>query len=115
MDVYLKLPGHAGTSLRKGYRGWLALELLEFERPVLEKESASFTIYRLQDALSRVFKRQLERRLRFTRIRIHHVEGTEAIAKLRFDHVTVSGWSVDPTHFESTERVSFVAGRWQYE
>lgn len=101
--------------MRKGYRGWLALEELQFDRPLLEKEAASFTVYRLQDALSRVFARQLEKRQSFSRIRVHHVEGTEAISKLRFDKVQVARWSVDATHFETTEKITFRAASWRYE
>lgn len=118
MDVYLKLPGHAGASARKGYRGWLPLELVEFERPLLEKEPTHFTAYRPQDSLSRVFARHLEKKLPFARIRVHYVEGTGAISKLRFDDVRVTGWSVKARAnggVEAQERVEFLAERWQYD
>ena len=35
MDVYLKLPGHAGASVRSGYRHWMEVPTLQFERPAL--------------------------------------------------------------------------------
>ena len=40
MDIYLKLPGHAGASVRRGYRHWLEVQQLLFDRPLLEKDAA---------------------------------------------------------------------------
>jgi len=115
MDVYLKLPGHAGTVARPGYKGWLKVDELRFERPLLEKEPAGFTVLRVQDALSWVLKRRMANRRAFSRIRIHHVEGNDVLARLRFDGVRVTEVAVDGAAFDAKERVGFTADRWQAE
>lgn len=115
MQVYLKFPGHAAASLRSGYRHWLAVQTLQFERPLLEKEAAEFTIHKALDALSPVLADHAGSRTRFRIIRLHHVEGSQAVLRLRFDDVVIRGVSIDGAADEAMERVTFSAGRWQLE
>lgn len=115
MDVYLKLPGYAGSSKRAGYRGWLPIDELRFERPRLEKDRAVFTVYRTQDALSYTLAERHRSERPYSRIRIHHVEGSEPVARLRFDAVRVAAIEVDTQAYESTERVTFEAASWMVE
>lgn len=115
MDVYLKLPGYAGSATRAGHRGWLPIESLSFERPLLEKETAEFTVYRVQDALSRVLLGRAKSRRAFTRVRVHHVEGSDVLSRLRFDEVFVRAVTVVGSADEAKECVTFRAGRWQPE
>ncbi len=115
MDVYLKLPGHAGSSQRTGYRHWLEVQDLQFERPLLEKDEAEFTIFKSPDALSKVLLGLAESGAPFSRIRVHQVEGSEALGRLRFDQVRVSGLSIEGTGDLAVECVQFRAERWQAE
>ena len=115
MGVYLKLPGHAGSSLRPGYRHWLEVQNLQFDRPLLEKDEAAFTIFKTPDALSNVLLDLASSGQPFSRIRVHQVEGSEALGRLRFDQVRVSGMSVDGTGDLAMECVQFRAERWQAE
>lgn len=115
MQVYLKLPGHAGTSLRSGYRHWLEVQELRFERPLLEKDAAEFTIFKTPDALSKVLQALRKSGAHFSRVRVHRVEGSEALGRLRFDHVSVSRISIDGAGDQAMECVQFRARRWQPE
>lgn len=115
MDVYLKLPGHAGSSMRPGYRHWVEVQELQFERPLLEKDEAEFTIFKTPDALSNVLLGLAASGEPFTRVRVHRVEGSEALARLRFDQVRVSGLSIEGTGDQAMECVQFRAERWQPE
>lgn len=115
MDVYLKLPGHAGASVRHGYRHWMEVQDLRFERPLLEKDAAVFTIFKKPDALTHVLKRQLKAGRAFTRVRVHQVEGSMALGRLRFDHVRVAGLTIDGAGDQAMECVQFRAARWQPE
>lgn len=115
MNLYLSLTGYAGASTRSGYRHWLEIHELQFDRPLLEKDSAEFTIHKTLDALSNVL---LERALsggRFTRVRVHRVEGSEALGRLRFDQVRVSRLTIDGAGELAMECVRFQAERWQPE
>lgn len=115
MDVYLKLPGHAGASRRQGYRHWLKVQDLQFDRPLLEKDAAEFTIFKTPDALSSVFLGLASSGDALTRVRVHRVEGSEALGRLRFDRVRVSGWTIDGAADQAMECVQFRAERWQPE
>lgn len=115
MDVYLKLPGHAGSSVRQGYVHWLEVQSLRFERPRLEKDSAEFTIFKSPDALSNVLLGLAASGDSLRRVCIHHVEGHEALGRLRFDDVRVSGLTIDGTADLAMECVQFQAARWQAE
>ena len=115
MDVYLKLPGHAGASQRTGYRHWLEVQDLRFERPLLEKEAADFTILKTPDALSHVLAALATSGKSFTRIRVHQVEGSEALGRLRFDRVRVRALRIDGAGDQAMECVRFHAERWQPE
>jgi len=115
MHVYLKLPGHAGASQRRGYRHWLEVQELLFERPLLEKERAEFTIYKQPDALSCVLAERAASGEAFVRVRVHGVEGSEAMRRLRFDEVRVRRFTIDGAADAALECVGFVAERWQYE
>ena len=115
MDFYLKLPGHAGTSQRPGYRHWLEVQTLQFERPLLEKEGAEFTIFKMPDALSNVLLGLVSSGRPLRRIRVHQVEGSEALGRLRFDQVRVSGLSIDGAGDQAMECVQFRAESWQPE
>ena len=115
MDVYLKLPGHAGASVRPGYRHWLEVESLHFERPLLEKDEARFTIFKMPDALSNVLLGLAAKGRAISRIRVHQVEGSDALGRLRFDQVRVSGWTIDGAADLAMECVEFRAERWQAE
>ena len=115
MDVYLKLPGHAGASRRQGYRHWLEVQNLQFERPLLEKDAAYFTIFKTPDALSCVLLALACSGRPFSRVRVHQVEGSEALGRLRFDRVRVSGWTIDGAGDQAMECVQFRAERWQPE
>jgi hypothetical protein len=115
MDVYLKLPGHAGASVRQGYRHWLEVQDLRFERPLLEKDAAEFTIFKKPDALSNVLRRQQAAGRVFSRVRVHQVEGSMALGRLRFDQVRVAGLRIDGTGDQAMECVQFRAARWQPE
>lgn len=115
MDFYLKLPGHAGPSLRRGYRHWLEVAQLHFERPLLEKDAAEFTIFKMPDALSCVLMDLRGSGRAFSRVRVHQVEGSEALGRLRFDQVRVSGFSIDGAGDLAKECVRFRARRWQPE
>lgn len=115
MDVYLKLPGHAGSSVRPSYRHWLEVQNLLFERPLLEKDEAEFTIFKSPDALSKVLLALAGSGRAFSRVRVHQVEGSEALGRLRFDKVRVSSMSVDGAGDLAMECVQFRAERWQAE
>lgn len=115
MDFYLKLPGHAGTSLRPGYRHWLEVQMLHFDRPLLEKEEAEFRIMKTPDALSNVLLGLFSSGRPLRRIRVHQVEGNEALGRLRFEQVRVSGLHIDGAGDQAMECVQFRAERWQPE
>lgn len=115
MQVYLKLPGHAGPSKRTGYRHWLPVQALQFERPLLEKDVAEFTIHKVLDALSPVLVEHVSAHRRLPVVRLHHVEGSQAVLRLRFDDVRIRDVSIDGAADEAMERVTFSAGRWQLE
>lgn len=113
MQVYLELPGHAGAARRVGYHYWIEVQALQFERPLLEKDLASFTIHKMLDALSLVLSDHAARGQRIPVVRLHHVEGNQAVKRLRFDEVRVDGIDVDGAADEAMERVRFHAERWQ--
>lgn len=115
MDVYLKLPGHAGSSVRPGYRHWLEVQSLRFDRPLLEKDAAEFTILKTPDALSGVLAGLAQSGDALRRVCIHRVEGSEALGRLRFDEVRVSGLTIDGAADLAMECVQFQAARWQPE
>lgn len=115
MKLFLKLPGHAGAARRPGYHHWLPVQTLRFERPLLEKEAAEFTIFKGLDALSPVIAEHAGSRRRLSTVRLHHVEGSQAVQRLRFDDVTVRAVHIDGTGDEAMECVRFCAGRWQLE
>ncbi|MBK7061187.1 MAG: hypothetical protein IPI03_01760 [Rubrivivax sp.] len=115
MDIYLKLPGHAGASVRRGYRHWLEVQQLLFDRPLLEKDAAAFTIFKTPDALSSVLMGLRRSGKAFSRVRVHQVEGSEALGRLRFDQVRVSGFTIDGAGDLAMECVQFSAKRWQPE
>ena len=50
-----------------------------------------------------------------SRIRVHQVEGSDALGRLRFDQVRVSGWTIDGAADLAMECVEFRAERWQAE
>jgi hypothetical protein len=115
MDIYVKLPGHAGASRRTGYRQWMEVDALHFERPLLERDPATFTIIKTLDALSEVFAALQRSGRTLSRVRVHRVEGNEAFGRLRFEQVTVRRVEVDGTGAQAMERVCFSAARWQPE
>lgn len=115
MDVYLKLPGHAGASVRSGYRHWMEVPTLQFERPALAKDTAEFTIYKLPDALSSVLAAMAQSGDTLSHVRVHQVEGSEALVRLRFDQVRVASWSIEGEADLAMECVRFRAERWQTE
>lgn len=115
MDVYLKLPGHAGASVRSGYRHWMEVPTLQFERPALAKDIAEFTIFKHPDALSAVLSGLAQSGDTLSRVRVHQVEGSEALVRLRFDQVRVVGWSIEGEADGAMECVRFRAERWQPE
>jgi hypothetical protein len=115
MDVYLKLPGYAGSSVRSGYRHWMAVESMKFERPLLEKDEAAFTIFKMPDALSRVLLAMSASGKSLPRVSVHHVEGHEALGRLRFDEVRISACTIDGSADLAMECVQFRAARWQPE
>lgn len=113
MDVYLKLPGHATSSLRTGYRHWLPVQSLQFERPLLEKDAAEFTIFKMPDALTAVLAGLAARGETLRHVEVHRVEGHQPLGRLQFDQVRVSSLSVDGEADQAMERVCFQARRWQ--
>lgn len=113
MDVFLKLPGHATSSLRPGYRHWLAVQALHFERPLIEKDSAEFTIFKMPDALSAVLAALASSGQTLSQVKVHRVEGHAALGRLQFDQVRVSSLRIDGEAELAMERVSFSAARWQ--
>jgi hypothetical protein len=113
MDVYLKLPGHAGSSVRPGYRHWMEVQSLHFERPLLEKDNAEFTVFKMPDALSNVLAGLASSGEPLRRIEVHRVEGSHAFGRLRFDQVRVSSLSIDGEADLAKECVRFQAERWQ--
>lgn len=115
MDVYLELPGYSGAARRGRYRHWIDVHELRFERPLLEKEPASFTVYKQLDSLSQVLVEHAASGRPFPRLRIHHVEGSEAVMRLRFDAARVARMSTDGAADNAMECVTFAAGRWQFE
>ena len=115
MDVYLKLPGFAGSSARTGYRHWMTVQSVHFERPLLEKDEAAFTIFKMPDALSRVLQSMMTAGTALPQVQVHHVEGHEALGRLRFDEVRVSACSIDGSADLAMECVQFRAARWQPE
>lgn len=115
MQVFLKLPGHAGVSRRAGYLHWLPVHAIHFVRPLLEKEPVEFTIHKAPDALSVVIAERAGSRRRFATVRLHHVEGNQALLRLRFDQVAVHRVLIDGAADEAMERVTFSARRWQIE
>ncbi len=115
MDLYLKLPGHAGSSLRPGYRHWVEVQTMRFDRPLLEKDAAEFTIFKTPDALSSVLVGLVISGDALRRVRVHQVEGNEALSRLRFDQVRVSGLTIDGAGDQAMECVQFHAERWQPE
>lgn len=115
MDVYLQLPGHDAATRRKGYRGWLEVFDLHFERPLLEKEAASFTVHRVQDALTHVLHTLAATGRTLSCVRVHSVEGSEPLMRLCFEGVRVAACGLDSTAYESTELVRFEAASWRFE
>ena len=115
MPVYLKLPGHAAAARRLGYGHWMPVQTLQFERPLLHKDGAEFTIHKGLDALSQVLAGHAGSRQRLRVVRLHHVEGSHAVLRLRFDDVLIRGVRIDGAADEAMECVSFRAGRWQIE
>lgn len=115
MDVYLQLPGHDAATTRRGYRGWLEVFDVAFERPLLEKVHTAFTVHRLQDALSGVLQRLAASGQTLSCVRVHRVEGSEVLVRLRFDDVRVASFGLDSTAYESTELLRFEAASWQFE
>lgn len=113
MQVYLKLPGHAGASSRKGYQHWLEVQSLQFERPLLEKDATVFTVYKTPDALSPVLQAACRSGQPFSRVRVHQVEGSDALGRLQFDQVRVTAVDIDGAGDLAMERVHFRAERWQ--
>ncbi|MFO1328949.1 MAG: hypothetical protein U1F56_16440 [Rubrivivax sp.] len=115
MQVFLKLPGHAAAARRHGYGHWLPVQTLQFERPLLHKDKAEFTIHKGLDALSQVLAGHAGSRQRLRVVRLHHVEGSQAVLRLRFDDVQIRHVRIDGTGDEAMECVSFRAGSWQLE
>ena len=115
MDIYLRLPGYDAATRRPGYRGWLEVIELQFERPLLEREATRFTVFRQQDALSHVLRRRLRSGRAFPHVYVHQVEGSEALVCLRFDSVVVGECAVEGANAEAKERVRFDAASWQVE
>ncbi|MEN9631085.1 MAG: hypothetical protein RJA10_4313 [Pseudomonadota bacterium] len=113
MDVYIKLPGHATSLLRPGYEHWLPVQGLHFERPLLEKDPARFTVYKMPDALSAVLAGLAARGDTLRRVEVHRVEGHQALGRLHFDQVRISSLRIDGESDLAMERVSFSARRWQ--
>ena len=115
MQVFLKLPGHAAAARRHGYGHWLPVQAVHFERPLLHKDRVDFSIHKDLDALSLVLAGHVERQQRLRVVRLHHVEGSQAVLRLRFDDVLIRGVRIDGAADEAMECVSFRAGRWQLE
>lgn len=113
MDVYLKLPGHAGSSVRPGYQHWLPVQSLHFERPLLEKDVAEFTIYKMPDALTLVLAGLAVTGEPLRHVEVHRVEGSQSLGRLRFDQVRVNSLRIDGEAELAMECVSFQAERWQ--
>ena len=113
MDVFLKLPGHATSSLRPGYQHWLPVQALHFERPLLEKDAAEFTIYKMPDALSAVLATLAASGQTLPHVKVHRVEGHASLGGLQFEQVRVSSLRIDGEADLAMERVSFSARRWQ--
>ena len=113
MDVYLKLPCHATSSLRPGYRHWVPVQGLHFERPLLEKARAEFTIFKMPDALTAVLAGLAASGDTLRHVVVHRVEGQQALGRLHFDQVRVSSLRIDGEADLAMERVSFSARRWQ--
>lgn len=113
MNIYLKLPGHAGASQRQGYRHWMEVQELQFERPLLEKDGAAFTIFKMPDALSGVLQGLHESGDALSQVQVHRVEGSQALGRLRFERVRVRQFIIDGAADLAMECVQFSAESWQ--
>lgn len=115
MSLFLDLPGRAGASRRTRYKHWLPVHAMEFQRPLLEKDPAEFTIRKDLDALSKVIAAHAEAGTRIPYVRLHHVEGSLALQRLRFEDVVVRAVRIDGAADEAMECVTFSARRWRPE
>ena len=115
MPFFIKLAGHAGASLRRGYEGWVEVSDIEFTQPMLEKEPAAFTVNKSLDALSRVFGMKAADGSTFRYVRLHAVDEAGSALKIRFDKVEVDGFTIDGKYDRMMERVTFAAQSWRNE